>query len=290
MKHTTERVSGNGLMLHVHRFEPDDISAERGHVLLLHGFMDAGGTWAAVAEPLCTRGLSVLAPDFRGFGRSDRVSGGGYYHFADYVADIHALVTELELTDVTVVGHSMGGTVACYFAAQNPALRALVLLEGVGPPDMSPSLGPTRMRTWLAQLQRPKRQSPLANLDAAVSRLAINHPTVARERLQEVAQHLTVNTDGELRWAFDPLHRTTSPTLFRADGMEAFLREITCPVLFVSGGASGWHPPGEAERLATLPSPPKQVVLPDAGHMMHWTCPAEVAGAISTFIADDTGD
>lgn len=277
-------------MLHVHHFEPDEAKAQRDHVLLLHGFMDAGGTWAAVAESLCDKGLSVLAPDFRGFGLSDRVSGGGYYHFADYVADTHALVTDLALTNLTVVGHSMGGTVACYFAAGNPAVRALVLLEGVGPPDMSPALGPTRMRSWLAQLQRPKRQSPLASLDAAVSRLAMNHPTVPREKLQEVAQHLTTAAAGELRWAFDPLHRTTSPTLFRADAMEAFLHEITCPVLFVSGGTSGWHPRGEAERLASLPSPPKQVELPDAGHMMHWTRPADVAGAIATFIAEDTGD
>jgi pimeloyl-ACP methyl ester carboxylesterase len=145
------------------------------------------------------------------------------------------------------------------------------------------------MRTWLAQLRHPKKQSPLASVDAAVSRLAVNHNKVPRETLRAVAAHLTVEREGELHWAFDALHRTSAPTLFRADAFQAFVGEIDCPVMFISGGDQGWHPSDEAKRLEAFPSPPKQVVLPDAGHMMHWTRPAEVAEAIATFVAEGSG-
>lgn len=286
MIHETLHIEGSGLTLHVHRFAPDGfVRAEDAmSVLLLHGFMDAGGTWSAVAERLSESGVEIYAPDFRGFGRSDRVTGGGYYHFADYVADTHRLVEQLAPRRLTVVGHSMGGTVASYYAgAMKDRVDRLVLMEGVGPPDMAPWLGPSRMRTWLAQLSKPKCQGPLTSLDAAVSRLAANHTAVDRDTLLRVAAHLTVERDGELWWAFDPLHRTTSPTLFRLDAFETFLAEIHCPVMFISGGASGWHPPGEAARLAAFPSPPEVVVLEGAGHMMHWTQPDAVADTIARF-------
>ncbi len=291
MIHETQKLKGNGLTLHVHRFEPDAPPHGKAPLILfLHGFMDAGGTIADVALPLCARGLSVIAPDFRGFGRSDRVSGGGYYHFADYVADVDALWTQLAPERLVVVGHSMGGTVASYFTAARPErVHGLVLLEGVGPPDMTPDRGPTRMRSWLRQLAQPKASAPLESLEQAVSRLAQNHPNVDRQTLLGVARYLVVEANGALSWAFDDLHRTTAPTLFRADTFRAFLSEIHCPVLFVSGGTTGWHPPDEAERLSAFPTPPEVVVLEGAGHMMHWTQPAAVADAIATFALGDRG-
>ncbi len=284
-------------MIHVHRFSPGgtgdspDTDGQRASVLLMHGFMDAGGTWSAVAARLCTaHDVNVIAPDFRGFGQSDRVCGGGYYHFADYVADTNALLNALACPRITVVGHSMGGTVACYFVGANAApIDNLVLLEGVGPPNMGPALGPSRMQAWLEQLQRKRKQAPLASLDDAVSRLAANHPRVGRDKLRELAAHLTVTRDDQLHWAFDTLHRTTGPSLFRTDAFDAFLGAITCPVMFVSGGPSGWHPPDESDRLAAFPKPPKQVLIPDAGHMMHWTRPVEVADAIAGFVAEASG-
>src|SRR5690242_21631642 len=103
---------GNGIDLFVHRFR-DEAAAPSGlTVLLLHGYMDAGGTWDLVAPALAAAGHDVVAPDLRGFGRSDAVGPGGYYHFPDYVADVEALVRELAPERLAVVGHSMGGTVA----------------------------------------------------------------------------------------------------------------------------------------------------------------------------------
>ena len=286
LKSWTERHPGHGLTIEVHRFA-DEAAKPRGAVLLLHGFMDAGGTWDLVAELLVTEGLDVWAPDFRGFGGSDWVSGGGYYHFANYLADLDAVTDATGADPLLLVGHSMGGTVASLYAGARPErVKRLALLEGLGPPAQGPELAVVRTRTWLDQLRKGSHNKPLTSLDDAVQRLAFAHPRIDESILRSRAPHLIRERDGQLGWAFDPVHRSTSPARFDVDGYRAFMAQIVCPVLFVSGGDHGWHPPDEAERLAALPSPPAQVVLEGAGHMMHWTQPEAVARVLAEFLLE----
>jgi pimeloyl-ACP methyl ester carboxylesterase len=288
LKAWTESLRGRDLTLCVHRFRDESAPPSGLTVLMLHGFMDAGANWDLVAARLTPRGHEIIAPDFRGFGRSDRVSGGSYYHFADYVADISALVKQLAPERLAVVGHSMGGTVATLFSGAFPdRVERLVLMEGLGPPAMGPELAVTRMRRWLKDLDKDRTSSALASHDDALQRMAFHHPRVEEQVLASRVSNLTVeDEDGGLRWAFDPLHRTTSPAIFHLASFQAFLAEISCPVLVIGGGESGWHPADEAERIAALPSKAQQIALEGAGHMMHWTQPEAVARAIDDFLKD----
>src|SRR5262245_47174457 len=105
----------NGLKLFVHRFRDASAPPSGLTLLLLHGIFDAGSTWDLAAGPLSRAGHDVIAPDLRGFGKSDWIGPGGYYHFPDYVADIAALVDELNPARLGVVGHSLGGNVALLY-------------------------------------------------------------------------------------------------------------------------------------------------------------------------------
>lgn len=286
VEHRIERGAGHrGLELAVHRFGPArSADTPRPTVLLIHGFLDAGSTWDLVAAELVPRGFDVVAPDLRGFGLSDWVGRGGYYHFPDYVADLALLIEALAPERLIVVGHSLGGTVACLYTGARPErVERLVLLEGVGPPAMDPPIGVTRMRSWLDRAHLAPAPKPLASRQDAIRRLGFHHPRVAPDVLATRVDHLTRECNGQLFWRFDPLHRTTSPSRFDVTTFRAFLAEIRCPVRFISGGAAGWHPPDEEERLAALPAP-DVVVIDDAGHMMHWTRPRQTAEAIASFI------
>lgn len=291
-EHTIERVVVNGVELALHRFGPR--AAPRGvrTVLLLHGFLDAAATWDLVAEPLAARGYEVIAPDLRGFGESARVPTGGYYHFPDYLADMDDLVDAIGPSWLGIVGHSMGGGVATLYAGARPErVQRLVVMEGLGPTDDPPELGVERARRWLAD-RRKISPTPRAmrGLDEAVDRLSASHPRIPRELLRTRAERLVRSLpDGGVTWAWDPLHRTTSPTPFNARVYASFLKAITCPTLFVSGGPAGWHPPDEEERLSAFSGPLERLDLPEAGHMMHWTQPVEVAQAIDAFFARDGG-
>ncbi len=278
----------NGLKLWVHRFREESAPPSGLTIVLLHGFMDAGATWDLVAPALTRGGHEVVAPDLRGFGLSDFVGPGGYYHFPDYVADLAELVDALAPRRLAVVGHSMGGTVAAYYAGTFPQrVERLALLEGMGPIATEPHLAIDRMTAWLRTLREvPRLPKPLTSLQEAIERLSLHHPKVAREVIESRARLLTrANEAGRLVWAYDPLHRTTAPTPFQVDAFKAFLRRIDCPTLVVSGGPAGWHPPDEADRLSCLPHA-SRFELPTAGHMMHWTEPTLLGDRLSTFFSE----
>ncbi|MGD0525976.1 MAG: alpha/beta fold hydrolase, partial [Polyangiaceae bacterium] len=251
------RVPANGLTHHVLEWPAE---SPAGTALLLHGFMDAAGTWDLVAPALAAAGLRVLAPDMRGFGEGPRVPSGAYYHFADYVADVADLVVALVPADspLTLVGHSMGGTVATLYAGAFPSrVTRLVVAEGAGPPDGQHAHAPERVTRWIEEVRAVKARGErtMASRDEALRRLVVNHPRVPveilRTRLDALARDLP---DGSVVWRADPLHATRSPMTFFADGYKEFARRVTCPVLFVSGGKLGWHPPDEDDRIAAFAS------------------------------------
>lgn len=278
-------VVANGLTQRVTEWSPAE---PRAVVLLLHGFMDAGGTWDLVAPSLAEAGLRALAPDLRGFGDGPRLPAGSYYYFPDYVLDVADLVDALVPPEVplAVVGHSMGGTVATLYAGAFPKRVArLVVAEGTGPPDGDHDHVPDRMRRWIdaVRASRSRGERSMASRPEALERLAGNHPRVPRDVLASRLGALARETaEGRLAWKADPLHGTPSPVPFFAESWKAFARRVECPVLFVSGGPLGWHPPDEAERVAAF-SQLSRLDLPDAGHMMHWTHPAQLAAAIVDF-------
>jgi len=271
------RARGNGLELSVVAWEPR--AAPRATCLVIHGFMDAAASFDRVAPALADEGIRVVAPDMRGFGESDWISGGGYYHFPDYVADLDFLSREILPEKFFVVGHSMGGTIATYFAgARLERIERLALLEGVGPPDGHDALFPLRMKKWLDDLNAAdsRANAPMTD-DEALRRLAAFHARVPIEVLRTRMPHLAKrNADGTLSWRFDPLHRTTSPAPFFASAYRAFAARIAQPVLYVTGGALGWRVEDEAERIASFPNA-RHEDIEGAGHMMHWTAPDALA-------------
>jgi pimeloyl-ACP methyl ester carboxylesterase len=291
---TRHLVVANGLEHSVLEWLPEGSAsasvASVATVVLVHGFADAGGTWDLVAPALAAAGLRVLAPDMRGFGAGARVPEGAYYHFVDYVFDLADLVDALSPdAPIGLVGHSMGGTIATLYAGTFPErVKRLVVIEGVGPPDNPWEAGPTRMRGWIEQVRtaraRGERRATFTD-EEALLRLAGNHPSVDPGVLKHRLPHLSRPTgEGRRAWLFDPLHRTTSPMPFFARLFVEFARKVTAPVLFVSGGPRGYHPPDEAERLEAF-AQLTSVELPDAGHMVHWTAPAKLVELLLAHLA-----
>lgn len=289
MKPESLRVVANGLEQHALVW---DMGRSDATCVLIHGYMDAAGTWDLVAPELARAGLRVVAPDMRGFGDGPRAPAGGYYHFADYVADLDALLGELSPPNARpplfLVGHSMGGTITTLYTGANPERPAkIALLEGLGPPDMAPDVAPVRMARWLEQLRSLRVRGPGRGTfprSEALRRLAMNHPGVDPAVLATRLTHLVVDAGPDaVAWRFDPLHKTTSPMPFSAAAFAAFARNVRCPVLFVSGGPAGFHPPDEAERLANFADLQRET-LEDAGHMMHWTRPERLARLLIAFL------
>ncbi|MCU1425399.1 MAG: bpoA2, partial [Microbacteriaceae bacterium] len=84
-------------------------------VVLIHGYPLDGSSWERQTRALVDAGFRVVTYDRRGFGNSSKVSTG--YDFDTFAADLDAVLTSLDLSDVVLVGFSMGtGEVARYIA------------------------------------------------------------------------------------------------------------------------------------------------------------------------------
>ena len=230
----------------------------------------------------------VIAPSLRGHGDSDRVGAGGYYHPPDYVADVASLVDAMARPTLSVVGHSMGGSVAAYFAGSYPArVERVALLEGLGPPEHLLA-SPERMVAWIASWRAARARVPkgYATLDEAALRLRQTDPLLSAERAHRLATHGTRrDADGRWRFKHDPLHVTSGPSGFEVATAARFWRAIACPCLHVDGdGSSMQHPPEEAARRRAFFPNPQHVVLPGAGHMMQWHQPAALSDLLIRFL------
>jgi non-heme chloroperoxidase len=116
-----------GVELHYEDFGSGD------PVVLIHGWPLSGRSWEAQIAPLVEAGKRVVTYDRRGFGQSSQPWDG--YDYDTFAADLDALLTTLDLTNVTLVGFSMGGgEVARYLGAYGSARVARAVFAGAVPP------------------------------------------------------------------------------------------------------------------------------------------------------------
>lgn len=118
-------VVANGVRLHY-------IETGQGDpVLLLHGFGQSSQMWRPLMREL-SKDHTVIAADLRGAGQSDAPADG--YTKSEMARDVHALMSGLGYSKVSVVGHDIGMMVAYAYAAQFPnEVNKIVLMEALLP-------------------------------------------------------------------------------------------------------------------------------------------------------------
>lgn len=260
-------------------------------LVMLHGWGDVSASWQFVVDAF-SREWRVVAPDWRGFGLSE--GNRDVYWFADYMADLDALLEQLSPNaPVDLVGHSMGGNIAGLYAGVRPGrVRRFVNIEGTGLPRHAPDEAPERYGQWLDQLRGPAPSyRPYADRHAFATRLMKDNPRLTVERAVWLAEHFTDElAEGGVTVNFDPWHRFTQPILYRVEEAMACWRRVEAPVLFVAGRQSFFFTkfyPLESDelrqRLACFRDL-REVVFEDCGHNIHHDRPAELAALIEEFV------
>ncbi len=288
----SQRVMLRGLGHHVSTW--GDPAAPK--LFLLHGWMDVGASFQFLVDALA-HDWYAIAPDLRGYGRSDWQPQG--YWYPDYIADLEALLGVFAPGErANLVGHSLGGNVVMHYAGIRPErVRAVVSLDGFGIPAEAPEKAPKKYRRWLDALAAAAEPRIYAGLDAVADRLQKNNPRLARDRALFLAAHWAEELpDGSARLTSDPRHKLPFPTVYRMDEVYAIWAGIVAPVLWVAALDSDTsrrldaHADGDNDvlasvgrRLARVPGG-QLATIGDAGHMLHHDQPAAVAAVIEPFL------
>ena len=258
-------------------------------MVLLHGWMDVSASFQFLVDAL-SQPWDVYAPDWRGYGLTEWGKSDCYW-FPDYIADLDFLLATIG-QPVHLVGHSLGGNVACMYAGVRPErVHKLVNLEGFGLPSTRPDDAPKRYARWLGELHDRPGFRPYGSFAELAQRLREGNPRLTGERAEFLAQHWGKESgDGKVVLRGDPVHKSVNPVLYRYEEVRACWRRVRAPVLWMDAADTGalkrlgLDAAQHAERRSHFRDL-RYVTVPQAGHMLHHDQPEAVARLVEQFLA-----
>jgi len=213
-------------------------------VVLLHGWCLNRGLWMYLEEHLLTS-HRVVSPDLPGFGASQGL--GGPYELDRYVDELQALVAELELEDVVLVGFAFGAAVAMGLAARRDLRIGGLVLIGV------PSAG----------------HAPYERMPHAMRK---DWPEFARRSANAICRQR--QSDATLAWLTDMFRSTPLPVALKTVELlgsfepESVATGIAVRTLFIHGSDDDVVPPEISEACAERMERASVVKIPDCGHLV----------------------
>ena len=286
----SEFLQVRGLRYHVRHWGNPDAPK----LFMMHGWMDVSASFQFVVDALQGE-WHVIAPDWRGFGLTQRTHADSYW-FPDYLADLDAILEHYAGDEaIDLLGHSMGGNVVTLYAGVRPQrIRRLINLEGLGLPSAKPEQAPGRFAQWMDEVRNRPLIRGYASLEEVASRLQKNNARLSDERAAFLAPHWAAqDADGLWQILGDPAHKQVSPILYRVDEMTACWSRIAAPVLWVEAKESDiWRFFGQNtlmreeidRRIGFIPKVQVEMIG-DAGHMLHHDQPEQLAALIEGFLA-----
>jgi pimeloyl-ACP methyl ester carboxylesterase len=273
----------NGLRMHYL------LAGQGSPVVLLHGWPQTSHCWRKVL-PVLAAEHTVIAPDLRGYGRTDKPRTG--YDKRAMATDVAALVESLGFDRVAVVGHDRGGRVAHRWGLDRPDQVSRLAVLDILPTrevwnrwnlDIS-----RRYWHWTFHLQ-PDLPERLAGADvAAYLGYFFERWTYNRYGLEPAAVDEYVrafSAPGALRAGFDD-YRASFPDDAELDDADyATGRRLIMPVLALWGGAAlfGVAPADEVWRLYA--DDVRGEPIPECGHFLAEERPAELVELLRPFLA-----
>ena len=253
-------------------------------VLAFHGWLDNAATFDNLA-PLLPE-LRILSLDLPGHGHSDHRPSGSAYYFIDMVMDVIEVADVLGWERFSLLGHSMGAGVATYLAGTlQEKIDYVILIEGIGSIVQKPEKMPEDFRESAIQwMRRSKKQLPIyPDIESAVK---VRHQVggILKSSVRPLVERGLKPVNGGYTWRSDPILKSKSRHYFTEEQAQAFIKEITAPVLLIEGENTEkdyWYELLQ-KRMPYVKNLQHQIV--PGGHHLHLDNPEPVAMAIREFL------
>jgi non-heme chloroperoxidase len=252
-------------------------------VVLIHGYPLSGRAWDKQVPVLLDSGRRVITYDRRGFGKSSQPTSG--YDYDTFAADLAALMTELDLREATLVGHSMGtGEVTRYLGVYGSERVARAVLVSPIPPfllqtgDNAEGLPGSLFEGFMKEAK--------ADVPAWMKGFLDNFYNIdefAGTLVSDQAFQASWNTASAASATAAVACIPTWETDFRDD-----LPKLDVPVLVVQGDADRILPfEKTGKRLPDLIADIELVVIEGGPHAIAWTHFLQVNKALLQFLGAD---
>lgn len=254
-------------------------SGEGRPVVLIHGWPLSGESWSEQVPALRDAGYQVIAYDRRGFGQSDP---GDSYDYDALSDDLHNIISDLDLTDVTLVGFSMGGGEVARYVSRHgqDRLHSVVFAAAVTPSMMKSEDNPdgpltqeaaTGMREGLESDRDGFFDGFVTQFFSAGDELEVS------EEQREAAVALCKQSNQEAALGCMDAFATTD---FRGD-----LAEVTVPTLVIHGDSDGIVPlEGSGKRTHETIEGSELVVIEGGTHGFNVSHTKEFNAALLAFL------
>jgi pimeloyl-ACP methyl ester carboxylesterase len=255
-------------------------------ILALHGWLDNAASFIPLSEYLDD--YYIVALDVTGHGKSDHRAPGNHYHLIDFVHDLHELVEAQDWPPFILLGHSMGGIIASLYASCfNEKVSRLISIESFGPMTKDAASSPSQLRESIesrikANRSNARHPSSLEHTIEARAKAGSMSMASASLLIERNVEHI----DGQYYFKTDRSLRTFSSLRITDEQAEAFMRNITCPMLVVHGDkgfesmrAAFSHRQSWVSQLTSVEC--------NGHHHVHMDTPQPVAIAIREFLNAD---
>jgi len=240
-------------------------------LIILHGLFGLSDNWLTIGKKL-SRTHQIFLPDARNHGRSPHVE---HIDYPLMVEDLYEFLTDFQLREVILIGHSMGGKTAMNFALEYPhRVEKLIIV------DISPKAYPVLHTDILNGLLS-------INLTRVHSRSEADKQLARLVPQKNVRQFLLKNLyrDETKRY----LWRLNLAALNRhidslGSGIYSTNPKYDKPVLFLRGENSQYILESDKELIDAIFPSARIVSIPNASHWVHYENPSELLTKIENFL------
>jgi esterase len=250
------------------------IEGEGFPILIIHGFLGMSDNWKSIATQFANEGFQTHALDLRNHGKSFHSSDFSYEIMVQDVVDYCEFH---HLSEIIVLGHSMGGKVAMLLATKYPDLVKLLLVADIGP-----------------KYYAPHHQTILAALNAVDF-----SSKPSRKNVEEILQNY-ISDFGTRQFLLKNLYWKTPEQLDFRFNLPVFNQKIGIigtelpsenkfikPTIFLRGALSNYILDTDFETIFAHFPMAKMVTIPNAGHWLHAENPKEFFDNALRFIMEN---
>jgi len=242
-------------------------------LLLLHGFTGSSQNWQEITPTLSSR-YRVIAIDLLGHGRTSSPLDPARYQMAEAAADLMAILDELGVTQVELLGYSMGGRLALYTASHYPHRIRRLILESASPGLKTARERRKRRQQDEALADRIERDGiePFVNFWEKLP-LWDSQKRLAAAARQKLRQQRLQNNPAGLARSLRGMGSGVQPSLWGKLG------RLPMPVLLLAGALDSKFSSLNRQMAAQIPAARLEIVS-GAGHTIHLERPSRFSRLI----------